>query len=102
MNKIIKNYLRCFINGLPSSWEKWLPWLEYWYNTSFQAAIKSTPLKVVYGRDPPPLLHFEKNSIAVATLEEQLVERDAILDDIKANLLKAQHRKNKYADAQRR
>lgn len=38
----------------------------------------------------------------MATLEEQLVERDAVLDDIKAHLVKAQQRMKKYADAHHR
>lgn len=38
----------------------------------------------------------------MATLEEQLVEWDAILDYIKAHLLKAQHRMKKYVDAHRK
>lgn len=98
----MENYLRCFINGQPNSWAKWLPWLEYWYNTSFHTSIQTTLFKVVYGREPPTLLRFEKGGTAVAALEEQLMERDAILDEIKANLLKAQQRMKKYADQHRR
>lgn len=102
INKIMETFLRCFINGQPRSWGMWLPWLEFWYNTSFQVSINCSPFKVVYGREPPTLIRFEKGSTAVATLEEQLIERDAILDDIKASLLKAQQRMKKYANMGRR
>lgn len=102
VNKIMENYLRCFIGGQPNTWAKWLPWLEFWYNTSFQVSINCTPFKVVYGREPPRLLRYERGSTAVAELEEQLIERDAVLDDIKAQLLRAQHRMKKYADMHRR
>lgn len=47
--------------------------------------------------NPPTLLRYEKGSIVVATLEEQLVERDTVLDDVKASLFKAQQRMQKYA-----
>lgn len=51
------------------------------YNTSVQATIKCT---------------------AVASLEQQLIERDAYLDDIKAHLCKAQQRMKKHKDEKRR
>ncbi|XP_074342200.1 uncharacterized protein LOC141679658 [Apium graveolens] len=58
--------------------------------------------QVVYGREPLALLRFEKGSTSVATLEEQLLESDAVLDDVKASLFRAQQRMQKYADAGRR
>lgn len=102
VNKILETFLRCFINGQPHFWAKWLPWVEFWYNTSYQVSINCAPFKVVYGREPPTLIPFEKGSTDVASLEEMLMERDAILDDIKASLTRAQHRMQKYADAGRR
>lgn len=102
VNKTMETFLRCFINGRPNAWAQWLPWLEFWYNTSFQVSINCSPFKVVYGREPPTLLRYEKGSTCVATLEEQLLERDAVLDDVKAYLFKAQQRMQKYANAGRR
>lgn len=84
-------FLRCFINlfnnGQPRAWAKRLPCLEFWYHTSFQFSSNCSPFKVVYDREPPTLLRFEKGSTVVATLEEQLL--DVILDDVNAGLLKA-------------
>lgn len=84
------------------SWATWLSWLEFWYNTSFQLSIKCSSFKVVYGRDPPTLIHFEKGSTAMVILEEQVIEHDAILDDIKASLIKEKQRIKKYVDMGRR
>jgi hypothetical protein len=58
-NKIIVMYLRCLTGDRPRQWLRWLPWAEYCFNTSFQTSLKTTPFKVVYGRDPPcyALLH---------------------------------------------
>jgi len=53
-NKVIVMYLRCFTGDRPRQWLRWLPWTEYIYNTAFQSALRDTPFRVVYGRDPPP------------------------------------------------
>ncbi|KAL8110003.1 hypothetical protein AgCh_025931 [Apium graveolens] len=46
---------------------------------------------MMYDRNPP-LLSFEFGSRSLTSLEEQLIERDALLDDIKAHLCKAQQK----------
>lgn len=38
----------------------------------------------------------------MSTLEEQLIERDAILDDLKAHLIRAQQKMKQYEDGKRR
>lgn len=53
VNKSIGLYLRCFIQGKPRSWSQWLPWAEFWHNTSYHTTSKTTPFKALYGRDPP-------------------------------------------------
>jgi transposase InsO family protein len=49
VNKTISMYLRCITGDRPRSWLELLPWAEYYYNTSFHSALKTTPLYVVYG-----------------------------------------------------
>jgi len=56
VNRIIVMYLRCIMGDRPRSWVDWLSWAEYWYNTSFQSALRATPFEVVYDHSPPPLL----------------------------------------------
>lgn len=52
VNKCVETYLRCFILGQPKTWVSWLPWAEYWYNTSSHGSTGFTPFKALYGRDP--------------------------------------------------
>lgn len=66
MNKAIGMYLRCMIGDRPRQWVRWLPWAEYIYNTAFHIALKDTPFRVVYGRDPPSLRSYDLRVAAAA------------------------------------
>lgn len=61
LNKCLESYLRCFVSTNHKEWTKWLPWAEYWYNSSFHTSAGMTPFRVVYGRDPPMLLPYFSN-----------------------------------------
>lgn len=102
VNKLLETYLRCFVGGKPKSWSKWLPWAELSYNSSPHMSMKLTPFKIMYGRDPPAILKFETAQSVVNTVEETLLERDAILDDLQINLLRAQQKMKNDADKKRR
>lgn len=61
-----------------------------------------TPLKVVYGRDPPPIIKVGHGQTTVGSLEESLLERDFMSDELRINLLRAQQRMKDLADRKRR
>lgn len=48
------------------------------------------------------MLRSGKGHTAVDSLESLLVEREAVLDDLRTNLIKAQQRMSKYANQHRR
>lgn len=102
VNRCLETYLRCFVSTKPSKWSKWIPWAEYWYNTTFHASTGMTPFKAVYHRDPPPILRFEQYSTPVSAVEQNLQDRDQILDLLKENLLRAQQKMKFQADKKRR
>lgn len=92
----------CFTYDKPKSWSSWIPWAEYWYNTTFHSSTKTTPFWAVYGRDPPPLIRYGSQSTAVQSVEQQLQARDNVLDELKSHLHHAQERMKEAADRQRR
>lgn len=102
VNKALETYLRCFAGGDPKSWSKWLHWAEFSYNTSTHVSTKLTPFKVLYGRDPPEVNRLGKWHSPVDSVEAILMERDAMLDDLHMNLLKAQQTMKNNADKKRR
>ena len=102
VNRCLESFLRCFAGRRPTSWMQWLPWAEYWYNTSYHSATKTTPFKAVYGRDPPALLRYGDTPSANGMVEELLKDRDGLLMELKENLEIAQNHMKKAADKHRR
>ncbi|KAL4010950.1 hypothetical protein IC575_027992 [Cucumis melo] len=102
VNKGVETYLRCFCNEKPKEWTKWLPWTEYWYNTTFQRSIGMTPFQVVYGRQPPTILSYGSSPSKNSTVEEMLQERDIVLVSLREHLRLAQEQMKMYADRKRR
>jgi len=102
LNKCIEMYLRCFTFENPEEWYKLLPWAEFWYNSSFHHNTDITPFKVVYGREPLPLIKYTFNNQDPPSVQEQLMQRDAAISRLKVNLQKAQQHMKKYADARRK
>ena len=53
VNRCLENYLRCVCIDQPRQWVSNLPLAEWWYNTNYHTALKTTPYEVVYGQPPP-------------------------------------------------
>ena len=102
VNRCLEAYLRCFAGRKPASWTQWLPWAEYWYNTSHHSATNTTPFKALYGRDPPKLLRFRDIPTANAEVEEMVKGRDALLQELRDNLAVPQARMQASANKKRR
>ena len=102
VNRCLESYLRCFAGRRPSAWIQLLPWAEYWYNTSYHTATKTTPFLAVYGREPPPVLRYGDTPTPNASVEELLKDRDSILEELKENMESAQTRMTRYANKHRR
>jgi hypothetical protein len=71
---VITMYLRCLAGDRLKSWLRWLSWAEYCYNSSFQSALKCSPFRVVYSREPPTLLSYQPGTTRVAAVDMQLQE----------------------------
>ncbi|KAL4012834.1 hypothetical protein IC575_029949 [Cucumis melo] len=102
VNRCLETYLRCFCNEHPISWDKFIPWTELWYNTTFHASAKATPFQLVYGRPPPPLISYGHQKIPNNEVKAMLNERDLALNALKENLGNAQNRMKKMAEQKRR
>ena len=43
VNRCVEQYLRCFVHQWPRKWCSYLPWAEYWYNTTYHISTGMTP-----------------------------------------------------------
>lgn len=75
---------------------------EFCYNTTPHMSTKMTPFQALYGRSPPPLVRVGHNTTMVDSLEQMLRERDTVLDDLRANMIRSQRKMKKAADNKRR
>lgn len=83
VNQTLETYLRCFHSRQPRNWPKWFAWAEYWYNTSYHNTARMSPFKVVYGREPPPLLKWIEEDSKIQEVSQMIKERNLILDELK-------------------
>ena len=88
VNKVITMYLRCFTSDHPRNWVRWLPWAEFIYNT-FHTALRDTPFRVVYGRDPPSIRSYEARECRVPAVAQTMEERDEFLAEMRYQLEQA-------------
>ena len=102
VNRCIEQYLRCFVQQRPTHWSSFLPWAEYWYNTTFHSSTGTTPFQALYGRPPPAIPRYELGSTLVGEIDEQLQRRDELLDELKQHLEASNNRTKQLADTHRR
>ncbi|GJU89085.1 ty3-gypsy retrotransposon protein [Tanacetum coccineum] len=101
VNRGLEQYLQAMVLDRPQHWVRFLAWAEYSYNTTFHSSVKMMSFQAVYGRVPPSIVPYPPGSLKVAAIEELLVDRDALLRQLKQNLLVAKQRMETQANRTR-
>lgn len=83
-------------------WSSYLPWAEYWYNTSYHISTGMTPFQALYGRPPPAIPSYTEGLSPVHEVDQQLMTRDELLQQLKINLASSVNRMKQMADHKRR
>jgi hypothetical protein len=60
INRCVEQYLRCFVHQWPTQWCSYLPWVEYWYNTTYHNSTGMTPFQALYRCLPPSIQYTKK------------------------------------------
>ncbi|KAJ3685492.1 hypothetical protein LUZ61_014656 [Rhynchospora tenuis] len=98
VNQCLENYLRGMAFDQQKQWHKWLPMAEWWYNTNFHTAIKTTPFQALYGYPPNQLPMGAQPRSQVESVNQELRDRQKALLVLKQHLQKAQERMKQFAD----
>ena len=101
VNKVLQQYLRCFVHHKPNQWGKVLHWAEWHYNTAVHTSTGFSPFQVVYGRPPPSLADYIPGTTQLQAVDSTLLARDEVLQELKKKLLKAQTLMTKNANQHR-
>nr|KYP73804.1 Retrotransposable element Tf2 [Cajanus cajan] len=101
VNQCLEQYLRAFTSDHPNQWHTHLSWAELCYNTTFHTAIEMTPHQALYGSNPRLLPTYTPGTASVDEVDLTLVDRQEIQQLLQANLTRAQHRMQKYANSKR-
>ncbi|KAA0056274.1 transposon Tf2-1 polyprotein isoform X1 [Cucumis melo var. makuwa] len=101
LQKIVKQ-LQATPQAKPNKWDKFIPWAELWYNTTFHASTWTTPFQAVYCRPPPPLLSYGERKTTNNEVESLSEAKDLAISALKENLQVAQNQMKKMADRKRR
>jgi len=72
VNKFLETYLWCFASNKQTQWARWLPLVEWWYNTSYYVATFMTTFEEVYGQNPPSILSYLPGVSKVQDVERTL------------------------------
>ena len=92
VNKGIKHYLRCMTGDIPNQWARWLPLVEWWYNTIYHSATKMTPYEIVYGFPPSIHIPYFPRDSTVASVDEYLSTKEEVINRVRGHLQVAQNR----------
>jgi hypothetical protein len=82
-------------------WDKRLPYVEFSYNNSYQASLKMSPFKALYGRKCRTPLHWDQPGERQVFGPDILLEAEENIRMVRENLKAAQSRQQSYADTRR-
>lgn len=101
LNRCLEHYLRAMTSHRPHRWVKWLALAEWWYNSTYQSAIKKSPFDALYGVQPRQICVPATNRSNVGVVEDFQVQREAMNLFLKDAITKAQHKYKQYGDKKR-
>jgi hypothetical protein len=99
---VLEDMLRACALKHGGSWDKSLPYAEFSYNNSYQASLKMSPFKALYGRKCRTPLYWDQTGERQLFGPEIIQEAEEQVQQIRENLRTAQSRQKSYADTKRR
>ena len=85
----------------PRDWARWIPLVEWWYNTTFHSATQTTPYEIVYGQPAPVHLPYFPGNSKMEAIDRSLQAKEAAIKLLKFHLHRAQQRMKHQANKAR-
>jgi hypothetical protein len=101
-NQILEDMLRACALQDKIGWDKRLPCVQFSYNNSYQASLKTSPFEALYGRNCRTPLHWDQPGERQVFGPDILLEAEENIRMVRENLKTAQSRQRSYADTRRR
>nr|GFA21085.1 putative reverse transcriptase domain-containing protein [Tanacetum cinerariifolium] len=98
MIQTLEDLLRACAIDFRNSWDRHLPLVEFSYNNSYHASIKSASFKALYGRKCRSPVYWSEVGDSQLTGPELIRETTEKIVQIKNRLLTARSRQKSYAD----
>ena len=101
VNQVMEDMLRSYCSQQPRLWLKFLPLVEFAYNSSFHRSLQMSPFKALYGQECLIPLRLADPNLSVPAAKQTLEEMDQQLRLIRENLKRASDRQASYANLKR-
>jgi hypothetical protein len=101
VNQCLEQYLRSMAFQAPRKWTEWLATAEWWYNSSYHTAIKTSPFEALYEYSPPQIQEICIPEAASPETQDTLQDKATMLQTLQQNLICAQKKMKKHADNNR-
>lgn len=98
LNQCLETYLRCCIHSCPTKWARWLPLMEYCYNTNYHSVLGRTPFEVLYRHLPRHFGIPGAKTAAIPDIEAWLANHHHLNTFFHQQLLHAQARMKTQAN----
>lgn len=72
VNRSLETYLRCLVADQPKTWAYWVPWAEFWHNTTYHSSTNTTPFEIVYGCPPPTIFRYASGEVQCEAVQQEL------------------------------
>ena len=100
-NRTLCDMLACYVQGEPETWDSYLPFVTFAYNTSVQTSLKEKPFYLFYGRQPnlptdePVIIRYQAVENSGERYRQQWYKA---LETAKNNLKEAKKKQKYYYD----
>ena len=101
-NRTLCDMLACYVNEDPESWDVFLPFVTFAFNTAEQASVKNNPFYLFYGREailPSELVENRRYRFTEDDMEIYRQKWQTALSFAREQLTKAQIKQKGYYDA---